>query len=84
MKIVCNSGTKRNTIIKVVRHIMLDLDIKNIDIVPKLEQTEQSVSNLLNPNYRADSSVTIDQLAKICDAMDCDLVIEIRPREKME
>lgn len=60
---------------------MLDLGIKNIHIVPKLKQTEQSVSNLLNPNYRPDTSITIDQLATICDAIDCEVVLEIRPKK---
>ena len=77
MKVVCDSNTKRNKIIKLIRHIMIDLNIKNIDIVSNLGQTEQSVSNLLNPNYRPDSSITVDGLAKICEAMGCELRIEI-------
>lgn len=79
MEIVCNEKTKRNEIIKLIKHIMIDLNIKNIDIVPKMNQTEQSVSNLLNPNYRPDSSMTIDGLARICQAMGCELRIEIAP-----
>lgn len=59
---------------------MIDLNIKNIDIVSNLGQTEQSVSNLLNPNYRPDSSITVDGLAKICDAMGCELKLEIVPK----
>lgn len=84
MKIVCNSDTKRNAVIKIIRHIMLDLDIKNVDIVPKIGQTEQSVSNLLNPNYRPNSSMTIDQLARICDAINCELAINIEKRKDIK
>lgn len=79
MEIVCNSETKRNEIIKSIRHIMIDLNIKNIDIASKIGQTEQSVSNLLNPNYRPDSSMTIDTLSMICQAMGCELRLEIVP-----
>lgn len=80
MQLVCNSNTKRNDIVKLIRKVMIDRDVKKVNIARTIGQTEQSVSNLLNPNYRPDSGMTIDQVAMICEAMDCDLVIEIREK----
>jgi len=81
MGIVCNSDTNRNIIMKEVKKIMIDLNIKNNDIAKNIGQTDQSTSNLLNPNYRPDGSMTIDTLARICDAMNCDLVVDIVKRD---
>ena len=83
MQLVCNSDTKRNDVVKLIRKVMIDRDIKKVNIARTIEQTEQSVSNLLNPNYRPDSSMTIDQVAMICEAMGCKLVINIVPAEKV-
>lgn len=83
MQLVCNSDTKRNDIVKLIRKVMIDRDTKKVNIARIIGQTEQSVSNLLNPNYRPDSSMTIDQVAMICEAMGCKLVIDIVPAEKV-
>lgn len=83
MKIVCNKHTKRNDIVKLIRKIMIDRDIKKVNIAHAIGQTEQTVSNLLNPNYRSNSSMTVDQMAMICEAMGCKLVIDIVPAEKV-
>ena len=83
MKIVCNKETKRKELVKMIRHMMIDTDTKNSDFVEKLGYTDQTVSNLLNPNYRPDSSMTIDQVAMICEAMNCKFVIDIVPAEKV-
>ena len=82
MRIVCNENTKRREIIKAIRHIMIDFDIKNAQIIEKLGSTKQTVSNTLNPDYRPDSSMTIDTLVMLCNAIDCDVSIEILPRDK--
>lgn len=81
MKIVCNKETKRKRIIKLINMIMVDMEFKKIDIVSKVGFSEGTVRNILNPNYRPDSSITIDQLATICDAIDCEVVLEIRPKK---
>ena len=82
MQIVCNKDTKRADIIKLIRHIMIDYDIKNNDLIDKLGMTKQTVSNLLSPTYRPDASITIDTLVSICDALDCDMTISIDKRDK--
>ncbi len=82
MRIICNENTKRREIIKAIRHIMIDFDIKNAQIIEKLGSTKQTVSNTLNPDYRPDSSMTIDTLVMLCNAIDCDVSIEILPRDK--
>lgn len=79
MKIICDENTKRETIIKVMRHIMIDNNIKNTDVAEKLGMSKQTVSNLLNPTYRPDSSMTIDTLFMMCQAMGCQLTIDIVP-----
>lgn len=82
MQIVCDKNTKRAEIIKALNHIMIDQDIKNKDVAPRLETTPQTVSNLLNPNYRPDASMTIDTLYTLCRALNCQLVIDIIPMDK--
>lgn len=81
MKIVCNKETKRKVITKQLQHIMIDESIKNRDICEKLGTTKGTTANLLSPAYRPDSSMTIDQLATICDAMGYNMVIEITKKE---
>jgi len=83
MRLICNSNTKRYTIVKLIKKVMIDRDMKVVDMARKIDQTERSAGNLLNPNYRSESSMTIDQLAMICDAMDCKLIIDIVPNEKV-
>lgn len=79
MKIVCDKNTKRSDIIKVLNHIMIDKDLKNKDVLPKLGMSKQTVSNMLSPTYRPDSSMTIDTLVTLCHAIGCQLVIDIVP-----
>lgn len=83
MRLVCNSDTKRNIIVKLIKKVMIDRDIKVVNIAHKIGLTERSAGNLLNSNYRPDSSMTIDQVAMICEAMGCKLVIDIVPAEKV-
>lgn len=73
--LVCNSDTKRKDIVKLIKHIMIDDEIKNTQIAQEIGQTEASTSNLLNSKYRPDSSMTVDQLAAICKAMGYSLTI---------
>lgn len=80
MKIVCDKNTKRKTIIKALNHIMLDMDIKNKDIIDKLDMSKQTVSNLYSTSYRPDSSMTIDTLYMLCDAIGCQLTLDITPK----
>lgn len=83
MQIVCNKDTKRKDIVKLLKHIMIEYDIKNNDIAQKSGQTKGTISNLLSSSVRPDSSMTIDTLAMLCDAIDCDMIINIIRRDNV-
>ena len=61
-----------------IKHAMLDNDKKQKDICNATGWSRQTVSNLLA--CRRDT-VNIDTLARLCDAIDCDLYIDVRPRD---
>lgn len=61
-----------------IRHIMIDKDIRQSDISNNTGWSRQTVSNLLA--CRRDS-INIDTLVRLCDAIDCDLYIDIQPRD---
>ena len=61
-----------------VEHIMIDKDLRQKDISNATGWSRQTVSNLLA--CRRDT-VNIDTLARLCDAIDCDLYIDVRPRD---
>lgn len=84
MKIICTENTKRREIIKAIRHIMLDRDIKNAQVMENLGSTKQTVSNTLNPDYRPDSSMTIDTLVTLCKSIGCQVVIDIVPNNETD
>lgn len=67
-----------NDIMKKIEHIKIDYDISNNDIAKSMGKSKQTVSNLLNcqtPN------ITLNTLLSLCDAMDCNLVIDIVRRD---
>lgn len=53
--------------------IMQDTTIT--EIAHKLNTSQQNVSNTLVKKH-----ITFDDIQRICDAMDCDLYLDIRPR----
>ena len=61
-----------------IEHIMLDSDIRQKDISNKTGWSRQTVSNLLA--CRRDS-INIDTLNSLCDAIGCDLIIDIRKKD---
>ena len=65
-------------IMKSIEHIKIDNDISNKDISEKLGKSKQTVSNLLNGQSK---NITLDTLKSLCNAIDCDLVIDIKKRE---
>ena len=79
MILECNENTKRQEIMKVIKHIMIDENLKNADVIDKLGMSKQTVSNLLNPNYRPDTSIQIDSLCKIVDAIGYKLELHFVP-----
>ena len=69
--------TGLKSVMLMISHIMLDNDIRQKDISNATGWSKQTVSNLLA--CRRDN-VNIDTLARLCDAIDCDLIIDIQPR----
>jgi DNA-binding Xre family transcriptional regulator len=62
-----------------IKHIMLDMDIKQKDLCNATGWTKATISNLLN-NRTENPSLKI--LLELCNAMNCDLNIDIVPRAK--
>lgn len=61
---------------KLIKHIMIDSDIQQSDIALKMNKSKQSISNLLKQdNY------TLNTLYQLCNALDCDLHIDITIRK---
>lgn len=63
-----------DTIMLQIRHIMLDKGIKQKDIAQKSGLSVQTISNLLA--CRRDG-ITLDTLHMLCNALDCNLYIDI-------
>lgn len=62
---------------RIVKQYLLDNDIRQQEIVDKMNVAKNTVSQSLNrPN------VTLDTMLKIADALDCDLEIKLVPRSK--
>ncbi len=66
-------------VIDLIKHTMIDTRTQQKDIVEKTGLNKGTVSNFLN--YKS-SNPTLDTLKMYCNAMECDLVINIVPRKK--
>lgn len=55
---------------------LMEKEIKQLDIAKKLGITSTAVSKFLK-----NDNVTLDQMVKYADAVDCDLEIKLVPRE---
>ncbi len=64
-------------IMKQIKHIMIDNNIKQSDIVATTNQSKSTISNLLNCKCK---NITLDTLLMLCNALNCDLHIDIIPR----
>ena len=64
-------------IMRQIEHIKVDYDISNKDIARRTGKSKQTISNLLNGQSK---NVTLDTLLRLCNAVDCDLVIDIVKR----
>lgn len=62
-------------LMKQIKHIMIDKDIKQIDLAEKTGQNKATISNLLNCKSK---NVTLDTLLMLCNAIDCQLEIDIK------
>lgn len=65
---------KIDDITLMLRHIMLDKDMRQKDVCNATGLSKQTISNLLN--NRTDN-ITFETLDKLCKAMGCKLYIEI-------
>ena len=66
-------------VIDLIKHSMIDTRTQQKDIVEKTGLNKGTISNFLN--YKS-SNPTLDTLRMYCDAMGCDLIIDIVPRAK--
>lgn len=65
-------------LMKQIKHIMIDKDIKQIDLAEKTGQNKATISNLLNCKSK---NVTLDTLLMLCNAIDCQLEINIKLKD---
>lgn len=70
---------KSDQIVLLIKHRMLDLSIKQKDIVEQTGLAKSTVSNFLNGRT---PSPSLDTIKQYCDAMECDLIIDIVPKQK--
>ncbi len=62
---------------RIVKQYLLDNDIKQQEIVDKMNVAKNTVSQSLNrPN------VTLDTMLRIADALNCELEIKLVPKSK--
>ena len=67
-----------NDIIKMIKHIQVEYNMSNNDIAANLGKSKQTVSNLLNGRQ---TNITLDTLLNLCNAVDCELEINIKRKE---
>lgn len=66
-----------DNLMKQIKHIMIDKDIKQIELAAKTGQNKATISNLLNCKSK---NVTLDTLLMLCNAIDCQLEIDIKSK----
>ncbi len=62
---------------KQIKHIMIDSDIQQQEIADKMHKSKQAINKLLKDN---NSNYTLNTLYQLCNALNCDLHIDIIPR----
>ena len=65
-------------IIKAIEHIKIDYNISNNQIAEYTNKSKQTISNILKGRQ---PNMTLDSLLTLCNAIDCDLIIEIKKRD---
>ena len=68
-----------NKIMLMIKHIMLDKNITQKDISNNTGWTKGTVSNLLNGRTENPS---LKVLLQLCNAIECDLLIDIVPKNE--
>lgn len=66
--------TTINDLQKLLKHVMIDSDLTNNELAERCGKSKQAMSNLLRQD-----NISINQLKSICDAMGCELHIDIIP-----
>ena len=56
---------------------LYEKNIKQLDVAEKLGVTQASISKTLKGD-----NITLEQMSKLADAVDCDLEIKLVPRNK--
>lgn len=64
-------------IVKTIEHIKIDYNISNTDIADKTGKSKQTISNILKGRQ---PNMTLETLLSLCNAIGCDLKIEIKRR----
>lgn len=62
---------------KIVKKYLIENDLQQNVIATNTGLTKQAVSNLLNRD-----NISLDKMLMIADALNCDLEINLKPREK--
>lgn len=62
---------------RVVKQYLLDNDIKQQEIVDKMNVAKNTISQSLNR-----SNVTLDTMLRVANALNCDLEIKLIPKSK--
>lgn len=65
-------------IIKAIEHIKIDYNISNNQIAEYTNKSKQTISNILKGRQ---PNMTLDSLLTLCNAINCDLIIDIKRRE---
>lgn len=73
---IYTQSTDTDKLLLQLKHIMLDKNIKQINIAEKTGLNKVTVSHLLNGKSK---NLTLDTLVMLCNACDCQLDINIIP-----
>lgn len=69
--------TNTKAVMVKIRQIMLTKDIKIKDLAMKLCKSQSATSALL-----AQPNISLDTLNELCQALDCQLIIDIEPKNE--
>lgn len=78
MEVIIYNGNN-DDILKLIKHMMIETDTRQKDIVEFTGLNKGTVSNFLTGKS---SNPTLDTLKMYCDAMSCDLIIDIKKRDE--
>ena len=62
---------------RLLKHVILDTNIQQQEIAAKMNKSKQAVNKLLNDS---NSNYTLNTLYQLCNALGCELHIDIKQR----